>query len=165
MLNNLATASPALAIPPSLSAQLLRLDARIQRPLDQKPYWDLERARVGQSRKVPVVVIVNGYPVAKKEINADGAIQDVTFDLPVKKASWIALRVLASSHTNPVFVIVGDTPIRASRKSAEWCLKSVDQCWSQKEPAIRPAEKEEEKKAYDVAWQAYRKIREESAED
>jgi hypothetical protein len=165
MLNNLATASPALAIPPSLSAQLLRLDARIQRPLDQKPYWDLERARVGQSRKVPVVVIVNGYPVAKKEINADGAIQDVTFDLPVKKASWIALRVLASSHTNPVFVIVGDTPIRASRKSAEWCLKSVDQCWSQKEPAIRPAEKEEEKKAYDVARQAYRKIREESAED
>ena len=29
-------------------------------PLDQKPYWDVERARIGQSRKVKVEVIVNG---------------------------------------------------------------------------------------------------------
>ena len=85
--------------------------------------------------------------------------------MPVKKSSWIALRVLPSSHTNPVFVVVGDKPIRASRKSAEWCLKSVDQCWSQKERAIRPSEKEEARKAYDLARRAYRKIREESADD
>jgi hypothetical protein len=54
---------------------------------------------------------------------------------------------------------------RNSRKSAEWCLKSVDQCWSQKERAIRPSEKEEARKAYDLARRAYRKIREESADD
>jgi len=83
----------------------------------------------------------------------------------VKKSSWIALRVLPSSHTNPVFVVVGDKPVRASRKSAEWCLKSVDQCWSQKERAIRPSEKEEASKAYDLARRAYRKIREEAAEN
>ena len=35
---------------------------------------------------------------------------------------------IPSAHTNPVFVIVGDQPIRASRRSAEWCLRGVDQC-------------------------------------
>ena len=62
-------------------------------------------------------------------------------------------------------MLVGDKPIRASKKSAEWCLKSVDQCWSQKEDAIRTSEREEAKKAYEVARQAYRKIREESSGD
>ncbi len=33
-------------------------------PLFQPPYWHVERARVGETRKVPVEVIVNGYPVA-----------------------------------------------------------------------------------------------------
>ena len=145
---------------PSAEAKAIR-----QRPLDEKPYWDIERARIGQSRKVPVELVVNAYPVARAEIDADGAFHEVAFDVPVKKSSWIALRVLPSSHTNPVFVVVGDKPIRASRKSAEWCLKSVDQCWSQKERAIRPSEQEEARKAYDLARQAYRKIREESAEN
>ena len=45
--------------------------------------------------------------------------------------------VLPSSHTNPVFVLVGDRPIRASRRSAEWCLDAVDVCWEQKKKAIR----------------------------
>ena len=51
-------------------------------------------------------------------------IQGVSFDVPIEKSSWVALRVYPSSHTNPVFVSVGGKPIRASRKSAEWCLKS-----------------------------------------
>ncbi len=145
---------------PSAEAKAIR-----QRPLDEKPYWDIERARIGQSRKVPVELVVNAYPVARAEIDADGAFHEVAFDVPVKKSSWIALRVLPSSHTNPVFVVVGDKPVRASRKSAEWCLKSVDQCWSRKERAIRPSEQEEASKAYDLARRAYRKIREESADD
>src|SRR5688500_5429778 len=29
-------------------------------PLDEKPYWHVERARVGNSRKVPVELVVNG---------------------------------------------------------------------------------------------------------
>ena len=85
--------------------------------------------------------------------------------MPIKKSSWVALRILPSSHTNPIFVLVGDKPIRASKKSAEWCLKGVDQCWSQKERAIRAGEKEEARKAYEVARQAYRKIRDEAAGD
>jgi hypothetical protein len=55
--------------------------------------------------------------------------------------------------------------VRASKKSAEWCLKSVDQCWSKKEPAIRATEKEAAKKAYDVAREAYKKILSECAGD
>ena len=77
----------------------------------------------------------------------------------------MALRIYPSSHTNPVFVLVGGKPIRASRKSAEWCLKSVDQCWSQKEKKMRPEELPAAQAAYDVARKAYAKIVEESAAD
>ena len=61
-----------------------------------------------------------------------------------------------------MFVTVAGKPIRASKRSAEWCLKAVDQCWSQKERAIRPAEKDAARQAYDVARQAYRKVLAES---
>ncbi len=143
---------------PSAEAKSIRL-----RPLDEKPYWDIERARRGTSRKVKLEVVINGLPAASKDIEADGSLQEVAFDLPIKKSSWVALRILPSSHTNPIFVMVGGKPVRASRKSAEWCLKCVDQCWSQKERAIRPAEKEAARDAYDVARRAYRKILAESA--
>jgi hypothetical protein len=135
------------------------------RSLAEKPYWDLERARKGTTRKVPVEVVVNGESAGNVEVSADGSVQGVSFDVPIKKSSWIALRIYPSSHTNPIFVSVGDKPVRASKKSAEWCLKSVDQCWSKKEPAIRTSEKEEARKAYEVARDAYRKILAESDED
>ncbi len=124
----------------------------------QKPYWDIERARVDGTREVAVELIVNGYPVAKKNIVADGRLQDVTFDTAIAHSSWIALRILPSSHTNPIFVVVGDEPIRASRRSAEWCLAGVDRCWSQKERFIKPAEMEDAKQAYAHARETYRKI-------
>src|SRR5205085_2247183 len=134
-------------------------------PLNRKPYWDLERARLGQSRKVPVEVVVNGHPVATKEIVADGSEQAVSFDIPIQKSSWIALRIFPSSHTNPVFVVVNDKPIRASQRSAEWCLKAIDKCWQQKQPRIRAgAERDEARKAYDTARAAYRAILAESVE-
>jgi hypothetical protein len=67
----------------------------------------------------------------------------------------VAPRILLSSHTNPVFVLVGDKPIRASKRSAERCLKGVDQCWSQKQRFIQAGEMEEAKTAYDHAREAY----------
>ena len=70
---------------------------------------------------------------------ADGVTREISFDVPVKKSCWVALRIRASSHTNPIFVIVNEKPIREKR-SLEWCLKSVDQCWSQKEALIAPKE-------------------------
>ena len=156
------TAQVAAHLDPNVSAEARAIK---RRPLDQKPYWDLERARIDATRKVPVEVIVNGESVARTEVTANGDIEGVSFDIPIKKSSWVALRIYPSSHTNPVFVIVNGKPIRASKKSAEWCLKSVDQCWSQKERAIRAADKEAAKKAYDVAREAYRKILSESQGD
>ncbi|WP_232064498.1 CehA/McbA family metallohydrolase [Rhodocytophaga rosea] len=130
----------------------------------QKPYWNLERARIGNTRTVPVELIVNGEVVATKDILADGNLQDISFDVPVAKSSWVALRILPSSHTNPIFVIVDNKPIRASRQSAEWCVKAVDQCWSQKESQISAKEKPEAQKAYQAAKEAYSKILSEIAE-
>jgi len=130
---------------------------------DQKPYWDVERARIGKSREVPVELIVNGAAVASKNIVADGQIVDVSFDVPIDKSSWIAVRILPSSHTNPVFVVVGGKPIRASRRSAEWCLTAVNQCWTQKSPAIRSTERDEARAAYDHARDVYKRLIAESS--
>jgi hypothetical protein len=75
----------------------------------------------------------------------------------------VCLRILPSSHTNPVFVVLGDKPIRASKKSAEWCLKAIDECWKQKRKLIREGERAEAEAAFDKARAAYRKIQEECA--
>jgi hypothetical protein len=134
-------------------------------PLDQKPYWHVERARIGDSRKVPVELIVNGIAVEKKEIEADGKVQDLTFDYAPKHSSWVALRIFPSCHTNPVFVEVDGKPIRASKRSADWCLRAVDVCWNQKVKQTRETEKEAAAAAYEMARKAYRKILEEAVED
>jgi len=61
-----------------------------------KPYWDIERARIADSREVAVELIVNGYPVAKQKIVADGTLRDVTFDAKIERSSWVAARILPS---------------------------------------------------------------------
>ena len=132
-------------------------DERIRKlSYDQKPYWDLERARIGDTRTVPLELVVNGVAVARREIVADGVIRPVSFDYKIDRSSWIALRILPSSHTNPIFVLTGGKPIRASKASAEWCLRAVDQCWRQKESRIRLEERGEAVRAYDFARDAYR---------
>jgi hypothetical protein len=128
------------------------------RPADQEPYWHIERARIGTTREVAVELIENGKAVARKEIVADGTVQDVRFDAMVERSSWLAVRILGSSHTNPIFVLVDGKAIRASRKSARWCLASVNQCWTQKAPKISKAEVPEAQAAYDHAREVYTKL-------
>jgi hypothetical protein len=128
------------------------------RPLDEKPYWDVERARIGDTREVAVEVVVNGKPAGRQTIAADGTMRSLKFDVPLKESSWIAARVLPSAHTNPVFAIIGGKPVRASRASAEWCLNAVNQCWTQKAPRIKPEEMDEARKAYDHAREVYRQL-------
>jgi len=141
-----------------------RPDASLRdRPDNQQPYWDVERARIGDSREIAVEVVVNGRPVASRHLLADGAIHPLSFSVPVGQSSWIALRVLRAAHTNPIFVLVGGKPIRASRRSAEWCLQGVDRCWSSKQRFISAADKPEALAAYDHAREAYRRIILESA--
>lgn len=126
--------------------------------LDQKPYWHIERCRIGETRRVPVEVIVNGEVAWRKEIEADGSPSALTLPLEIKESSWVAVRILPSVHSNPVWVTVGDKPVRASKRSAEWCIKAVDQCWSQKGKGIRSSERATAKQAYDEAKAIYERI-------
>ncbi len=128
------------------------------KPWHEPPYWNLERARVAGTRRVPVELVVNGEAVARQEIEADGQVRPVRFEVPVARSSWVALRILPAAHTNPMFVIVGGRPVRASRQSAEWCLAAVDRCWSQKAPRIAPAERDAAAAAYEHARNAYRRL-------
>lgn len=130
-----------------------------------RPYWHIEKARIGTSRKVPVELVVNGIPVATQEIEADGAWQPVTFEVPIDRSSWVALRVKYSSHTNPLYAIVDDAPVRASQASADWCRRAVDKCWMMKFWAIRKEERPAAKAAYDVARTTYDTILAEALPD
>src|SRR5262249_23679059 len=121
-----ATVAALLEPKPTQETEAIR-----KRPLNAKPYWDVERCRIGETRKVPVELVVNGKWGATKEVEADGSEKEVTFNVPIESSSWVCLRILPSSHTNPVFVLVGDKPIRVSKKSAEWCLAATEKCWEQ----------------------------------
>jgi hypothetical protein len=126
-----------------------------KRRLDAKPYWHIERCRVGQTREVPVEIIVNGQVAATQNIVADGKTQSLSFDIPIKQSSWIAVRILPSVHTNPIWVEVGGQPVRASKKSIEWCKQAVEVCWNAKKNQIRESEREAAKAAYDAAAKIY----------
>jgi hypothetical protein len=124
------------------------------RPLDEQPYWHIERARDGSSRNVRVELVVNGFPVDSKLMPADGSVRDLQFDHTIEKSSWVALRILPSSHTNPIFVKIDDKPI-VDLKSVQWCRDAVDKCWKEKQKAIRSSEKAAAKTAYDEAKKVY----------
>ncbi|MEE3175858.1 MAG: hypothetical protein VX269_00705, partial [Verrucomicrobiota bacterium] len=104
-----------------------------------------------------VELLVNGYPVKEVEMVADGKINNIDFNVNIDRSSWLAVRVLGSSHSNPVWVIVNDKPVRASKRSAVWCLKSVDKCWAQKERFISKNELDDAKLAYEHARTEYKK--------
>lgn len=128
-----------------------------RRPLDQQPYWHIERSRVGKGRKVRVELIANGRSVDTVEITADGGWQDVRFQYPVSHSSWFALRVYPSAHTNPVFVLVGKQPI-AMQQSAAWCRQVVDRCWQMKKEGINAAERLAAAAAYKQARKVYDRL-------
>jgi hypothetical protein len=82
----------------------------------------------------------------------------VKLEISIDRSSWIAARIIPAAHTNPVFATVGNKPIRASRRSAEWCLNAVNQCWTQKAPRIAEKERDEARKAYDHARTVYKQL-------
>ncbi len=127
-----------------------------QRALTEQPYWHLERARIGTTRKVRVELIVNGEAVDTTEITADGKWKDVNFSYQLSQSAWVALRVYPSSHTNPVFIIADGKPIQV-RTSAEWCRQAVDQCWKMKQSNIRQEERGAAEAAYNKARSIYDK--------
>ena len=60
---------------------------------------------------------------------ADDRVHELEFPVPIERSSWVALRHFPQLHTNPVDVLVGGRPIRASRRSALWCLGAAEQLW------------------------------------
>lgn len=127
-------------------------------PLESAPYWHIERARAGESRKVSVELIVNGRAVDSKTILADGTLQDVEFLAMVEQSSWLALRILYSSHTNPMFVTVARKPVRASRRSCQWCLDSIAAAWNRLGPRIAAKDRAAAAAARDHALETFHAI-------
>lgn len=120
--------------------------------------WNIEKARIGQSRELPVELIVNGQAVEQQRLLADGQPRLLRFSTKIERSSWIALRILPSAHTHPVFVEVAGKPIRASKRSAQWCRQCVDKLWEVKSPMIRDSERPAAAEAYDHARQVYDRI-------
>ncbi|MBA4190070.1 MAG: hypothetical protein C0467_18960 [Planctomycetaceae bacterium] len=119
-------------------------------------------APVGDTRKLEL--IVNGRVVATKDIPADDKVHDVTFDANIDKSSWVAIRHFPQMHTNPVNVIVGGKPIRASRESAKWCIGVIEQLWKVRGTGIKAEERGEAEKTFQKALDIYKKIVDESEE-
>jgi hypothetical protein len=111
-----------------------------------------------------VEVVVNGQAVASREIEADGKIHEVQFDVPIGRSSWVAVRHFPQLHTNPVNVIVGGQPIRASKESAQWCLDVIDLLWKNRERRIDESERDAARAAYDRAIARYQQIKMECGE-
>jgi len=103
-----------------------------------------------------VEIVMNGEAVAHENVPADGAIHDLSFELEVKRSSWIALRQFPQLHTNPVDVLVADKPIRASHASALWCAESVELLWANRSRFIAEQERPAARAAYDRAEALYK---------
>ncbi|OYW25114.1 MAG: hypothetical protein B7Z55_00270 [Planctomycetales bacterium 12-60-4] len=125
---------------------------------DTVNYHDATTAQPYAGGKRKVELIVNGLPVATREVPADDQIHEITFSADIARSSWLAVRQFPQLHTNPVNVIVGGQPLRASRRSAQWCIACIEQLWRVREKNITPAEREEAKRTFDSAKEIYHRI-------
>ncbi|HZE99031.1 MAG TPA: CehA/McbA family metallohydrolase, partial [Planctomycetota bacterium] len=105
-----------------------------------------------------VELVVNGVAVATRTVPADNQEHELSFDLKFERSSWVALRQFPQLHTNPVNVLVGGKPIRASRSSALWCIGVIEQLWRVRGQGILASERDEAKKTFDWAIEEYKRI-------
>jgi hypothetical protein len=127
-------------------------------PPPPRAAWHLEHARIPGTRDVMVEVVVNGCPVAHRSVTADGELREFSIDVPIQRSAWVVLRILPSGHTHPIFVRVAGKPVRASKRSAQWCLDSIDALWRAKSVQISASELKDAEGAYEHARVVYRKI-------
>jgi hypothetical protein len=112
-----------------------------------------------------VELIVNGQVVDSREVEADGKEHPVEFTVPIERSSWIALRQFPQMHTNPVSVLIGGKPIRASEKSALWAIECIDQLWRVRHGRIGESERKKAENAYEEARDLYRRVAKEALRD
>jgi hypothetical protein len=110
-----------------------------------------------------VELVVNGQVVSAKQVPADSQPHELEFSTQINQSSWIAVRHFPQMHTNPVNVLVGGQPIRASRQSAAWCIAAIEQLWRARNERIAPQEREEARKTFWSAIDQYRQIAKETA--
>jgi hypothetical protein len=109
-----------------------------------------------------VELVVNGQVVSSKQVPADGQAHIVEFATRINRSSWVAVKHFPQLHTNPVNVLVGGQPIRASRQSALWCIAAIEQLWRARNEKIAPQEREEARKTFWSAIDRYRQIAKEA---
>ena len=166
-------------ISPAAHAMIHPPVARLNKPRPtHKPARILTRASSNDRRKprhrlmhrpMPrptrtVALIVNCKVAATKEVPADDTPHEIAFAVPVTKSSWVALRHFPQMHTNPVNVIVDSKPIRASRRSALWCVGVIEQLWRVRGPGLPPEERKEAEAVFEKAIKQYRQVAAESPE-
>jgi hypothetical protein len=120
--------------------------------------YDIEKARIAGTREVPLELVVNGSPVDVTRLVADGVPRRIKLKAKLIRSSWLALRILPSVHAHPVFVQIDGKPIRASRRSAQWCRACVDKVWEVKSPFIRESERPAAAEAFDHGRKIYENI-------
>ncbi|HUQ65418.1 MAG TPA: CehA/McbA family metallohydrolase, partial [Flavitalea sp.] len=95
-------------------------DSNLFKPESNRIYWSIMLSRIGNTRKVPVELIVNGYPVDTIHVEADGSMRKLKFTYEADRSCWVAVRILGAAHTNPFFINIDGKNI-SEPKSAEWC--------------------------------------------
>lgn len=116
----------------------------------------------GKMRRVELVV--NGRAISAQDVPADDREHEVEFTVGLDRSSWVALRQFPQLHTNPVNVLVGGQPIRASRASARWAIECIEQLWRVRGKSIAAGERDEARRTYDRAIEQYRRIAMEAPE-
>jgi hypothetical protein len=77
---------------------------------------------------------------------------------PIMQSAPVAASSREAASSVCISWRLGDKPVRASKRSAEWCIKAVEQCWSQKGKGILSSERATAKKACDEAESIYERI-------
>jgi hypothetical protein len=111
-----------------------------------------------------VEIVVNGRALTSTRVPADGKIHSLKFNVPVTRSSWVALRQFPQLHTNPVNVGIGNAPIRVSRRSALWCIETIERLREQRRNSIREPERAAAMQAYDEAVEKFQRIAAEAPE-
>jgi hypothetical protein len=125
---------------------------------EERSGWDIERARIGSTRLVNIELVSNGKVIASKPIVADGARRDVSFRVPIAQSSWVALRIMGAAHTNPVFVLINNAPVRGSRASVEWSMRSLLETYEARNASWSSYDAQHVHAAYEYAYAVYEKI-------
>ena len=119
-----------------------------------RQYGEQARDRVHRSvsayRDVFAAMVGWDWPTVRKEA--------ARFEAPIARSCWVAVRIMPSGHTYPVCVQVDGKPIRASRRSAQWCRACVDKVWEVKSPFMRESERAAAADAFEHARRAYDNI-------